>query len=105
MLRLQSFVSDLGQKLKGKVWLLVTGQQKLEEGGDQSVLGATIGLDGVPHQVVRVDGTIHDNELRKDRQTWWLSDEHAGLTVLGPRLPGHGTRWQDLNLTDRKSVV
>ncbi|HVF20109.1 MAG TPA: alpha/beta fold hydrolase [Mycobacteriales bacterium] len=23
----------------------------------------------------------------------------AGLTVLGPRLPGHGTRWQDLNLT------
>ncbi|HVE97569.1 MAG TPA: alpha/beta fold hydrolase [Mycobacteriales bacterium] len=23
----------------------------------------------------------------------------TGLTVLGPRLPGHGTRWQDLNLT------
>ena len=23
----------------------------------------------------------------------------AGLTVLGPRLPGHGTRWQDMNLT------
>ncbi len=23
----------------------------------------------------------------------------AGLTVLLPRLPGHGTRWQDLNLT------
>jgi carboxylesterase len=23
----------------------------------------------------------------------------AGLTVLGPRLPGHGTRWQELNLT------
>lgn len=22
-----------------------------------------------------------------------------GLSVLGPRLPGHGTRWQDLNLT------
>ena len=22
-----------------------------------------------------------------------------GLTVLGPRLPGHGTRWQELNLT------
>jgi hypothetical protein len=39
MLKLQTFVSDLGQRLKGKVWLLVTGQQKLEEGGDQSVLG------------------------------------------------------------------
>ena len=23
----------------------------------------------------------------------------AGLTVLAPRLPGHGTRWQDLNRT------
>jgi carboxylesterase len=23
----------------------------------------------------------------------------AGLTVLGPRLPGHGTRWQEMNLT------
>jgi beta-phosphoglucomutase-like phosphatase (HAD superfamily) len=34
MLKLQSFVSDLGQRHKGKVWLLVTGQEKLEEGGD-----------------------------------------------------------------------
>src|SRR5690606_1278675 len=32
MLKLQSFVSALGQRLKGKVWLLATGQQKLEEG-------------------------------------------------------------------------
>lgn len=31
MLKLQSFVSDLGQRLKGRVWLLATGQQKLEE--------------------------------------------------------------------------
>lgn len=23
----------------------------------------------------------------------------AGLTVLGPRLPGHGTRWQEMNYT------
>jgi len=23
----------------------------------------------------------------------------AGLTVVGPRLPGHGTRWQEMNLT------
>src|SRR5690606_4935537 len=39
MLKLQSFVSDLGQRHKGQVWLLVTGQEKLEEGGDASVLG------------------------------------------------------------------
>ena len=39
MLKLQSFVSDLGHRHKGKVWLLVTGQEKLEEGGDVSVLG------------------------------------------------------------------
>jgi hypothetical protein len=38
MLKLQSFVSDLGQRHRGKVWLLVTGQEKLEEGGD-SILG------------------------------------------------------------------
>jgi hypothetical protein len=38
MLALQSFVSDLGSRLRGRVWLLVTGQQKLEEGGDASIL-------------------------------------------------------------------
>lgn len=27
----------------------------------------------------------------------YLADN--GLTVLGPRLPGHGTRWQEMNLT------
>lgn len=39
MLKLQSFVSDLGQKLKGKIWLLATGQQKLEDSGDESSIG------------------------------------------------------------------
>ncbi len=32
MLKLQSFVSELGQRLKGGAWLLATGQQKLDEG-------------------------------------------------------------------------
>ena len=36
MLALQSFVSELGQRLKGKVWLLATGQQKLEDSEDES---------------------------------------------------------------------
>ncbi len=39
MLRLQSFVADLGQKLKGQVWLLATGQQKLEDSEDASSIG------------------------------------------------------------------
>jgi len=39
MLKLQSFVSDLGQKLRGRVWLLATGQQKLEDGADAAGVG------------------------------------------------------------------
>ncbi len=39
MLKLQSFVSELGQRLKGQAWLLVTGQQKLEEADETDVLG------------------------------------------------------------------
>lgn len=39
MLKLQSLVSELGQRLKGKAWLLVTGQQKLEETDETHVLG------------------------------------------------------------------
>jgi hypothetical protein len=39
MLKLQSFVSDLGQKLKGQVWLLATGQQALEDSDDESNIG------------------------------------------------------------------
>lgn len=37
MLKLQSFASALGQRLKGSVWLLATGQQKLEEAGDTAL--------------------------------------------------------------------
>ena len=36
MLALQSFVEALGQRLKGQVWLLATGQQKLEDSDDES---------------------------------------------------------------------
>ncbi len=39
MLKLQSFVSELGQRLKGTAWLLVTGQQKLEEADETHLLG------------------------------------------------------------------
>ena len=39
MLKLQSFVSALGQRLRGRVWLLVTGQEKLEEESEATVIG------------------------------------------------------------------
>jgi len=39
MLKLQSFVSDLGQKMKGLVWLFATGQQKLEDSAEAHLLG------------------------------------------------------------------
>jgi len=34
MLALQSFVSELGKRLKGHAWVLATGQQKLEDSGN-----------------------------------------------------------------------
>lgn len=39
MLKLQSFVSELGQRLKGRVWLFATGQQKLEDQAETNNLG------------------------------------------------------------------
>ena len=39
MLKLQSFVSELGQRLKGRVWLLAIGQQKLEDTAETNNLG------------------------------------------------------------------
>lgn len=40
MLKLQSWVSELGQRLKGRAWVFATGQQKLEDQlGHNSVLG------------------------------------------------------------------
>ncbi|MEI8256765.1 MAG: BREX system P-loop protein BrxC, partial [Deltaproteobacteria bacterium] len=38
-LKLQSFVSELGQRLKGRVWLLATGQQRLDEAPEAKNLG------------------------------------------------------------------
>jgi len=39
MLKLQSFVSELGQRLKGLVWLFATGQQKLEDTSQADNIG------------------------------------------------------------------
>lgn len=39
MLSLQSFVASLGQRLKGRVWLFATGQQKLEDSSEANNIG------------------------------------------------------------------
>src|SRR5512133_1214960 len=73
MLALQSFVSALGQRLKGKVWLLGTGQQKLEEG--TGVAAAINKLkDRFPAQlrvhlgVSNIRDVVHKRLLRKKKK-------------------------------------
>jgi len=52
MLALQSFVSALGQRMKGKAWLLATGQQKLEEGTGAGASIAKLKGSGSPGETV-----------------------------------------------------
>jgi carboxylesterase len=53
-------------------------------------------FDGGPVGVLLLHGfTGSPQSLRP----WGEHLATAGLTVVCPRLPGHGTRWQDLNLT------
>ena len=72
MLKLQSFVSDLGHRLKGRVWLLVTGQQKLEDGGDASILGKL--KDRFPEKlrvhlaVTNIRDVVHKRLLSKNSE-------------------------------------
>ena len=72
MLALQSFVSALGQRLRGSAWVLATGQQKLEE----SVGTATAILklkDRFPRQlrvhlgVANIRDVVHKRLLRKKK--------------------------------------
>lgn len=70
--KLHSFVSDLGQKLKGKVWLLVTGQQKIEDSDDQSNIG--ILKDRFPPKLrvhlapANIRDVVHKRLLKKHSQ-------------------------------------
>ncbi len=69
MLKLQSFVSDLGQKLKGAVWLLATGQQKLEDQAENNNIGKL--KDRFPPQLrvhlgtTNIRDVVHKRLLRK----------------------------------------
>ncbi len=72
MLALQSFVSALGQRLKGRVWLLATGQQKLEEG---TTVASAIGKlkDRFPSSLrvhlgtANIRDVVHKRLLRKKK--------------------------------------
>ncbi|MEA5488843.1 MULTISPECIES: BREX system P-loop protein BrxC [Pseudanabaena] len=78
MLKLQSFVEDLGQKLKGRVWLLATGQQQLEDGIDQGNIGklkdrfppryrvhlTPANIRDVVHKRLLQKSPVHEVELR-----------------------------------------
>lgn len=39
LLDMQSLVSELGSRLKGKVWLLVTGQERLQDAKESTIIG------------------------------------------------------------------
>jgi len=70
MLKLQSFVSDIGRKLKGRVWLLATGQQKLEDTEDETVISKL--KDRFPPQLrvhlaqTNIRDVVHKRLLKKD---------------------------------------
>lgn len=76
MLKLQSLVSELGQRLRGRVWLFATGQQKLEDQAESNNLGKL--KDRFPtHLRVHLGTTnirdvVHKRLLKK-------KPEHEGL--------------------------
>jgi hypothetical protein len=72
MLALQSFVAALGQRMKGKAWILATGQQKLEEGAGPG--GAIVKMKArfPPHLRVHLGSAnirevVHQRLLRKKK--------------------------------------
>ena len=70
MLALQSFVSALGQQLHGRVWLMATGQQKLEEELEGSNLSKL--KDRFPNHLrvhlspANIRDVVHRRLLKKD---------------------------------------
>jgi hypothetical protein len=113
MLKLQTFVSDLGQKMKGWVWLFATGQQKLEDEAESTNIGKL--KDRFPPQLrvhlgtTNIRDVVHKRLLRKNPEhvpaLRALFQKHRGdLKLYGygcesiteedfvevyPMLPGH----------------
>ncbi len=113
MLKLQSFVSELGQRLKGRVWLLATGQQKLEDQAENNNIGklkdrfpshlrvhlATTNIRDVVHKRLlkkrpELEGTLRDLFLkhRGDLKLYGYACEEItadDFVEVYPMLPGH----------------
>jgi hypothetical protein len=113
MLKLQSFVSELGQRLKGRVWLFATGQQQLEDTAETNNLGKL--KDRFPSLLrvhlgnTNIRDVVHKRLLKKrpdvEGRLRELFQEHRGdLKLYGyaceeiteedfveiyPMLPGH----------------
>lgn len=113
MLKLQSFVSELGQRLKGRVWLFATGQQKLEDQAESNNLGklkdrfpthlrvhlGTTNIRDVVHKRLlkkkpELEGTLRDlfQKHRGDLKLYGYGCEEIteeDFVEVYPMLPGH----------------
>lgn len=72
MLALQSFVEALGQRMRGRAWIIATGQQKLEEGAGQSTAISKLKDRFPAHLRVHLGQSnirevVHQRLLRKKR--------------------------------------
>lgn len=129
MLGLQSFVSALGQRLKGKAWLVATGQQKLEE--VSSAGSAIVKMkDRFPPAlrvhlgVTNIRDVVHKRLLRKTKEVEsdlrtlfqlhraelslyaYRGDEisETDFVEIYPMLPGHVQLLLDITTGLRSSV-
>lgn len=80
MLKLQSFVSELGQQLKGRVWLFATGQQKLEDQSESNNIGKL--KDRFPQQLRVHLGTTNIRDVVHKRLLKKLPEKAAVLADL-----------------------
>ncbi|MFW5920744.1 MAG: BREX system P-loop protein BrxC, partial [Polyangiales bacterium] len=100
---LQSFVSALGQRLKGRAWLLATGQQKLEEG--TGIAPSIIKLkDRFPPSlrvhlgVANIRDVVHKRLLRKKKAL--EGDLRELFQKHRPDLALHAYKGNDVSETD-----
>ena len=94
MLKLQSFVSELGQRLKGRVWLFATGQQKLEDQAENNNLGKL--KDRFPTQLrvhlatTNIRDVVHKRLLKKKPEREAVLRELFGKHRGDLKLYGYG---------------
>ena len=84
MLKLQSFVSELGARLKGRVWLLATGQQKLD---DTAGVALSKLKDRFPDKLRVHLGTANIRDVVHQRL---LKKKPAGASHLAAEFERHG---------------